>query len=286
MIDHASAVSRRDSKSLARRRLRFSPEITRSTTHRRFRSSNPLAQAGRLTFPGSAARSGPEPSRAWDRRRRRRRMTWRDRGWASRMEASTGGAPSRSWTPAAWTRAPTSRPPVSVTTWRLRPLTFFPAWNPLGPPLSAVLTDRLSITPAVGSGARPSALRTAARRMRLMRCHNPRSRHAAQCRCTVERGGKSFGSTRRGQPLRRTRGIAFAPSRRLAALGRPRTFGGGMRGSIERHRRRSGRLRNATPRGHASLEWFQATCWASLFACNRQRGTTCRNHSVQFRASP
>jgi hypothetical protein len=41
-------------------------------------------------------------------------------------------------------------PWVSVTMWRLRPLIFFPASKPLGPPLSVVFTDWLSITPAVG----------------------------------------------------------------------------------------------------------------------------------------
>jgi hypothetical protein len=46
--------------------------------------------------------------------------------------------------------APTSRPTVSVTRWRLRPLTFLPASYLRGAPLSAVLTDRLSTTPAEG----------------------------------------------------------------------------------------------------------------------------------------
>ena len=41
---------------------------------------------------------------------------------------------------------PTRWPSVSVTMWRLRPLIFFPASKPRGPPLSVVFTDWLSIT--------------------------------------------------------------------------------------------------------------------------------------------
>ena len=36
---------------------------------------------------------------------------------------------------------------------------FLPASNPRGPPASVVLTDWLSITPAVGDASRPSASR-------------------------------------------------------------------------------------------------------------------------------
>ncbi len=42
--------------------------------------------------------------------------------------------PSRSWILAAWTCNPTRCPSVSVTMWRLRPLTFLAASNPRGPP--------------------------------------------------------------------------------------------------------------------------------------------------------
>jgi hypothetical protein len=38
---------------------------------------------------------------------------------------------------------------VSVTIWRLRPLTFLSASYPRGPPLWVVLTDWLSMTPDV-----------------------------------------------------------------------------------------------------------------------------------------
>src|ERR1700726_1024782 len=68
----------------------------------------------------------------------------------------TSLAPSRSWTSAGCTSAPTSKPPVSVTMWRLRPLIFLAASYPRGPPLSVVLTDWVSMTPAHGAplGAR------------------------------------------------------------------------------------------------------------------------------------
>ena len=49
---------------------------------------------------------------------------------------------------------------VSVSRWRLRPLTFLPASYPRGPPLWVVLTDWLSITPAEGLASRPAAART------------------------------------------------------------------------------------------------------------------------------
>ncbi len=52
-----------------------------------------------------------------------------------------------------------------------------PASNPRGPPLSVVLTDWLSITPAVAAAARPSASRVHARSARLTSCHVPSSRH-------------------------------------------------------------------------------------------------------------
>jgi hypothetical protein len=45
--------------------------------------------------------------------------------------------------------------------WRLRPLTFLPASQPRGPPLSVVFTDWLSITPALGLAARPVFSRAA-----------------------------------------------------------------------------------------------------------------------------
>src|SRR5271169_4355149 len=60
---------------------------------------------------------------------------------------------------AAWTRAATRCPAVSVMMWRLRPLIFLPASKPRGPPLSVVLTDWLSITPAEGLASRPARSR-------------------------------------------------------------------------------------------------------------------------------
>src|SRR5438874_13407793 len=62
------------------------------------------------------------------------------------MAAMTSPAPSRSWISAGCTSAPTIRPEVSVTMWRLRPLTFLAA-SP-GPRLCR----------ARGSAARSTAL--------------------------------------------------------------------------------------------------------------------------------
>src|SRR5207245_2692073 len=50
---------------------------------------------------------------------------WRHR--RRRVPLHVNPAPSRSWTSAECTSAPTSKPQVSVTMWRLRPLTFLAA---------------------------------------------------------------------------------------------------------------------------------------------------------------
>jgi hypothetical protein len=62
---------------------------------------------------------------------------------------------------------------VSVTIWRLRPLIFFPASKPLGPPHSVVFTDWLSMTPAVGLASRPAVSRRAMTSMWLMCASKP-----------------------------------------------------------------------------------------------------------------
>jgi len=66
------------------------------------------------------------------------------------------GAPPRSCKPAGCTFMAVGEPSTSATARRLRPLVFLPPSQPDGPPLSAVFTDRLSITPAVGSGFLPA----------------------------------------------------------------------------------------------------------------------------------
>jgi len=69
-------------------------------------------------------------------------------------------------------------PMVSVRMCRLRPFTFLPASKPRGPPASVVLTDWLSITPALGLASRPAASRTAISRRWLIVCQRPSSRQA------------------------------------------------------------------------------------------------------------
>jgi len=63
-----------------------------------------------------------------------------------------------------------------------------------------VFTLRLSITPAVGLASRPSSSRPAITRWSLTVRDNPLSRQSWKQRCTVEGGGKSFGSIRHWQP--------------------------------------------------------------------------------------
>jgi hypothetical protein len=66
---------------------------------------------------------------------------------------------------------PTSRPMVSVTKWRLRPLTFLPASETRGLPLCAVSTGWLSMTRADRLGAR---------RFILLRLRRVIAQHLAQ----------------------------------------------------------------------------------------------------------
>ena len=60
--------------------------------------------------------------------------------WIDRAPMASA-APSRSCMSAGCASAPTSKSVVSVMTCRLRPLIFFPASKPRGPPASVVLTD-------------------------------------------------------------------------------------------------------------------------------------------------
>jgi hypothetical protein len=70
------------------------------------------------------------------------------------------------------------KPAVSVTMWRLRPLTFLAASQPRGPPLSVVLTDWLSMTPADGLASRPAASRVYSNSSKLTLSNTPWSRQA------------------------------------------------------------------------------------------------------------
>jgi hypothetical protein len=62
----------------------------------------------------------------------------------------------------------------------LAPLIFLAASYPRGPAVSVVLTDWLSMTPAVGLASRPAASRDRITREWLMVCHNPSSRHPVE----------------------------------------------------------------------------------------------------------
>jgi len=57
-------------------------------------------------------------------------------------------------------------------------LTFLPASKPAGPPLSVVLTDWLSMTPAVGLASRPARSRAIVTRWKLIVSNSPVSRQA------------------------------------------------------------------------------------------------------------
>jgi hypothetical protein len=57
-------------------------------------------------------------------------------------------------------------------------MTFLPASNPRGPPLSVVFTDWLSMTPAVGLAARPALSRAAITSMWLMATNVPLRDHS------------------------------------------------------------------------------------------------------------
>ena len=177
----ASALAMVFSKSLASLRQRPSQAKVRSTTHRRGRSSKPLARSERLMiwrvhWPILAS-SAPAVCRRHSRHRRRRgaardsdggsrpghRRPRRDPGYRRRGR-----------------RARPDRPSVSVTMWRLRPLIFLPASKPRIPPLSVVLTLWLSMTPAVGLASRPSSSRAAMTRWWLIVSSSPRSRQVVE----------------------------------------------------------------------------------------------------------
>ena len=57
-------------------------------------------------------------------------------------QRSRSPAPSASWMSVAWTITPSSRPEVSTAICRLRPLTFFAASQPRGPPYMGVEVKR------------------------------------------------------------------------------------------------------------------------------------------------
>lgn len=97
---------------------------------------------------------------------------------------------------------------------RLRPMTFLPA-----SPLSVVLTDRLSITPA-GGWPRSQRSRSSITSSLLIVRNRPSSRQRQKYFCTVENGGRSFGRSRHAPPKEATYKSASTTSRRFR-LARP-----------------------------------------------------------------
>jgi hypothetical protein len=118
---------------------------------------------------------------------------------------------------------------------RGRLLTFLPASYPRRPPLSVVLTDWLSMTPADGLASRPAASRTRITSAWLIVCHNPASRHRQKNRRTVENGGSSLGSSRHRHPVVNRYSRALTTSRLAVVRGRPNFFGTGSSISISAH---------------------------------------------------
>lgn len=82
------------------------------------------------------------------------------------------------------------------------PAPFFPASSPRSPPDAVVFTRWLSITPAVGAGARPAFWRTVRRTTSLTRSQVPSLVHVSTEERTLVQGGKSEGIMRQWQPVR------------------------------------------------------------------------------------
>jgi len=81
------------------------------------------------------------------------------------------------------------------------------------PPFSVVLDDWLSIITTLGSASRPAFRRTCSRNWSLIRCHVPSRIRLRKYVCTVDQGGKSWGSIRQEQPVRSTYKIPLIYSR-------------------------------------------------------------------------
>jgi hypothetical protein len=89
------------------------------------------------------------------------------------------------------------------------------------PPFSAVLTDWLSMLPALGCGSRPSACRTAARNVSWIRSNVPSSRQRRKYAHAVPQDTRSCGNWRHAQPVRSRYCSALTTSRRSTLRGRP-----------------------------------------------------------------
>ena len=103
------------------------------------------------------------------------------------------------------------------------------------PPFSVVLTDWLSMMAALGVGSRPSDSRTLGRKVSWMRSQVPSARHCLKYHQTVPQGGKSWGTMRQGQPLRRTYRMPLMTFRRSTLRGRPPGLAAGNSGASSSH---------------------------------------------------
>ena len=124
----------------------------------------------------------------------------------------------RLWMLASCTVTPTRSPPVSVTMWRLRPLTFLPASPgsgrrpargqapPRGPPAPVVFTLWLSMIPADGLASRPAASHAASSRAWWMRRQVPSSRKHGRSAAPSSRAGTPWAASATGG--RRSEGTA------------------------------------------------------------------------------
>lgn len=99
------------------------------------------------------------------------------------MPPSTSGTAAQSWRLAACTLVRKTKPSVWTNTCRLRPFTFFPPSYPRMSPTPVVLTDWLSIIPAVGCALRPAWVRVRSRSAVCSWSQVPSKRH---CRPILE----------------------------------------------------------------------------------------------------
>jgi len=101
--------------------------------------------------------------------------------------------------------------------------------------VSAPFTVWESMSPALGSGLRPSAIRSCSRTAARIFSVTFASSHRATYQYTVSHGGKSVGRCRQEHPVRTTYKIASTISRRGCFSGRPPDLGAGNNGSTSSH---------------------------------------------------
>jgi hypothetical protein len=117
----------------------------------------------------------------------------------------------------------------------LAPVDMFGFIIPVVPPFAVVLTDWLSMIPALGWRCRPAATRTSPRRRSWMSCQVPSCRQRQQSWSTLSQGGRSWGSRRQAPPRRRTDKRPWRISRVGYVARRPRDLAWGIEGSSTVH---------------------------------------------------